>query len=137
MLLQSAKELFICGDFGSDDVFFYYTTTGWCAHYYTVPLFSLITLSRMMWNFLISALPIGLTIVLFDGSPLDNVSLLFNFVDNLKISIFGTRSFSVLGPPSAVPDLLLCSAKYLEQVAVSPPPYFVIHGLSFGVDIVA
>lgn len=28
MLLQLAKELVICGDFTSHDVFFYYTTTG-------------------------------------------------------------------------------------------------------------
>jgi acetoacetyl-CoA synthetase len=97
MLLQSAKELFICGDFGPEDVFFYYTTTGWYAYYYIIRLALLIGFGRMMWNFLISALPIGLTIVLFDGSPLENVSLLFNFVDNLKISIFGTRLFRVFG----------------------------------------
>ncbi|KAF9514059.1 hypothetical protein BS47DRAFT_1362010 [Hydnum rufescens UP504] len=94
MLLQSAKEFLICGDFVPEDVFFYYTTTGW-----------------MMWNFLISALPIGLTIVLFDGSPLDDVSLLFNYVDKLKITLFGT------------------SAKYLEQVATKYHPRQ-LHSLS-------
>lgn len=45
-----------------------------------------------MWNFLVSALPIGLTIVLFDGSPLKDPAFLWNLTDELKITIFGTRS---------------------------------------------
>ncbi|KAF8913910.1 acetoacetyl-CoA synthetase [Gymnopilus junonius] len=82
MLLQAKKEFAICGDLRPDDVFFYYTTTGW-----------------MMWNFLVSGLTIGCTLVLYDGSPLRDVSLLWKLVDDLGITIFGT------------------SAKYLDQLS--------------------
>jgi len=83
MLLQAKKEFAICADIRPDDVFFYYTTTGW-----------------MMWNFLISGLSIGCTLVLYDGSPLRDPSLLWKLVDDLGITIFGT------------------SAKYLDQLSV-------------------
>ncbi|KAF8329778.1 uncharacterized protein EI90DRAFT_3061952 [Cantharellus anzutake] len=81
MLLQSAKELIICGDFVPEDVYFYYTTTGW-----------------MMWNFLVGGLSIGLTLVLYDGSPLRDPSFLWQLTDKIGITVFGT------------------SAKYLEQL---------------------
>ncbi|KAJ7276411.1 acetoacetyl-CoA synthetase [Mycena haematopus] len=82
MLLQAKKEFVICADLRPEDVFFYYTTTGW-----------------MMYNFLISGLSIGCTLVLFDGSPLRDPAFLWKLTDDLKISIFGT------------------SAKYIEQLA--------------------
>ena len=48
------QETFISSSPRSErDVLFYYTTVGW-----------------MMWNWLVSALAIGTTIVLYDGSPL-------------------------------------------------------------------
>lgn len=54
----------------------------------------------MMWNFLVSGLTIGCTLVLYDGSPLRDVGLLWKLVDDLGITIFGT------------------SAKYLDQLSV-------------------
>ena len=54
----------------------------------------------MMWNFLVSSLTVGCTLVLYDGSPLRDVSLLWKLVDKLGITIFGT------------------SAKYLDQLSV-------------------
>lgn len=51
-LLQHAKELVIHGDIRRDDVFFYFTTTGW-----------------MMWNWQVSGLMTGAELVLFDGAP--------------------------------------------------------------------
>ena len=53
-----------------------------------------------MWNFLVSSLTVGCTLVLYDGSPLWDVSLLWKLVDELGITIFGT------------------SAKYLDQLSV-------------------
>ncbi|KAG1755681.1 hypothetical protein EDB19DRAFT_1924945 [Suillus lakei] len=82
MLLQAKKEFVICADLRPADVFFYYTTTGW-----------------MMWNFLVSGLSVGCTLVLYDGSPLREPSYLWCLVDELQISIFGT------------------SAKYLDQLS--------------------
>ncbi|KAF8655274.1 hypothetical protein AX16_003174 [Volvariella volvacea WC 439] len=87
MLLQAKKEFVICGDLQPHDVFFYYTTTGW-----------------MMWNFLISGLSVGCTLVLYDGSPLKDPSFLWNLVDTLGITIFGT------------------SAKYIDQLSKSYRP---------------
>ncbi|EIW76117.1 acetoacetyl-CoA synthetase [Coniophora puteana RWD-64-598 SS2] len=75
MLLQAKKELGICANMKEDDVFFYYTTTGW-----------------MMWNFLVAGLSIGCTLVLYDGSPLREPEYLWNLVDELGISIFGTSA---------------------------------------------
>ncbi|HZW39856.1 MAG TPA: acetoacetate--CoA ligase [Ignavibacteriaceae bacterium] len=73
-LLQHYKELALHTDLKRHDVIFYYTTTGW-----------------MMWNWLISSLQIGATIVLYDGSPLyPDVSFLWKLIDNLGITIFGT-----------------------------------------------
>jgi acetoacetyl-CoA synthetase len=51
-LLQHLKELRLHGNISMDDTVFYFTTCGW-----------------MMWNWLISNLAIGATIVLYDGSP--------------------------------------------------------------------
>ena len=50
-LLQHMKELHFHCDL-KEDTIFYFTTCGW-----------------MMWNWLVSALSIGSTVVLFDGSP--------------------------------------------------------------------
>lgn len=54
----------------------------------------------MMWNFLVSSLSVGCTLVLYDGSPLRDPAYLWNLVDELGITIFGT------------------SAKYIDQLSV-------------------
>jgi acetoacetyl-CoA synthetase len=58
----------------------------------------------MMWNFLVSSLSVGCTLVLYDGSPLRDPSYLWRLADELQISIFGT------------------SAKYLDQLSVNSYP---------------
>lgn len=52
-LIQHVKEHALHLDVRSEDVMFYYTGTGW-----------------MMWNWLVSALAVAKTIVLYDGSPI-------------------------------------------------------------------
>ncbi|MFF7093784.1 acetoacetate--CoA ligase [Streptomyces rubradiris] len=52
ILLEHLKQLGLHCDLGPGDRFFWYTSTGW-----------------MMWNFLVSGLLTGTTIVLYDGSP--------------------------------------------------------------------
>lgn len=55
---------------------FYYTTTGW-----------------MMWNWLVSVLGVGATVVLFDGNPLyPSPSVLWEFAQNVGITVFGTSA---------------------------------------------
>ncbi|MGG8405588.1 acetoacetate--CoA ligase [Streptomyces sp. 12297] len=52
ILLEHLKQLGLHCDLGPEDRFFWYTSTGW-----------------MMWNFLVSGLLTGTTVVLYDGSP--------------------------------------------------------------------
>ncbi|KAL5038140.1 hypothetical protein BDV3_001698 [Batrachochytrium dendrobatidis] len=75
-LIQHLKEHVIHGSMGPKDIFFYYTTTGW-----------------MMWNWLISGLAAGATIVLYDGSPFKpSPAHLWDLIDKLGITIFGTSA---------------------------------------------
>ncbi|MFZ5697934.1 MAG: acetoacetate--CoA ligase [Pseudomonadota bacterium] len=75
-LLQHAKELFLHTDLHEYDVFFYYTTCGW-----------------MMWNWLVSGLMTGATVVLYDGSPFaPTSSVLWDMAETEGITIFGTSA---------------------------------------------
>jgi acetoacetyl-CoA synthetase len=58
VVLEHLKMLAFHQDLGADDVFFWYTTTGW-----------------MMWNYLVGGLLVGATVVLYDGAPGDLWSL--------------------------------------------------------------
>ncbi|GAA0784999.1 acetoacetate--CoA ligase [Marinobacterium sediminicola] len=75
-LLQHLKEHMLHTDVGRDDRLFYYTTCGW-----------------MMWNWLVSGLATGCTLILFDGSPFaPQPSVLWDIAEQEKISIFGTSA---------------------------------------------
>lgn len=75
-LIQHAKEHTLHGDLRRDDVFIYYTTTGW-----------------MMWNWLIGSLITGCTVVLYDGSPFQPTSMvLWDYVDLLNITVLGVSA---------------------------------------------
>jgi len=73
-LIQHLKELILHTNLSDLDTITYFTTCGW-----------------MMWNWLISSLAIGSKVVLLDGSPIyPNISRLWNLIDELKITVFGT-----------------------------------------------
>lgn len=75
-LVQHLKELILHTDLRASDTITYYTTCGW-----------------MMWNWLVSSLAVGATLVLYDGSPLyPTPARLFDLIDQEKISIFGTSA---------------------------------------------
>ena len=75
-LLQHLKELALHTDVKESSTLFYYTTCGW-----------------MMWNWLVSGLALGATIVLFDGSPFHpKQSVLFDLIDEENIDIFGASA---------------------------------------------
>ncbi|TQQ77271.1 acetoacetate--CoA ligase [Vibrio cholerae] len=81
-LLNHLKEHQLHCDIQPQDRVFYYTTTGW-----------------MMWNWHVSALASGATLVIYDGHPLyPQAGALWALVDEAKVSLFGT------------------SAKYLETL---------------------
>ncbi len=75
-LIQHLKELMLHTDIGRDDRFFYYTTCGW-----------------MMWNWMVSGLATGCTLVLFDGSPFaPRPEVLWDMAEREKITVFGTSA---------------------------------------------
>ena len=75
-LLEHLKEHVLHTDVKRDDNIFYATTCGW-----------------MMWNWLVSGLATGATVVLYDGSPmLHELQILFEMADAERISVFGTSA---------------------------------------------
>ncbi len=75
-LIQHLKEFILHTDLTKDDVIFYYTTCGW-----------------MMWNWLVSSLAVGATVVLYDGAPMKpNVDSLIDLIDEDNITVFGTSA---------------------------------------------
>jgi acetoacetyl-CoA synthetase len=76
VLLMHLKEHQLHCDVHRGDRVLYYTTTGW-----------------MMWNWLVSALASGATIVLYDGSPfVPHADHLFDLVDEEGISLLGVSA---------------------------------------------
>jgi acetoacetyl-CoA synthetase len=75
-LIQHLKELVLHTDLKREDRLFYYTTCGW-----------------MMWNWLVSGLAVGATLVLYDGSPSHpDGNALWDLADKVGISVFGTSA---------------------------------------------
>ena len=75
-LLQHLKEMALHTDLGPDDRLFYFTTCGW-----------------MMWNWMVSALALGSTLVLYDGAPLaPEPAILWDMAEAEQITVFGTSA---------------------------------------------
>ncbi|WP_299176560.1 acetoacetate--CoA ligase [uncultured Neptuniibacter sp.] len=75
-LIQHLKEHQLHTDIQRDDCLFYYTTCGW-----------------MMWNWLVSGLACGCTVLLFDGSPFaPSPKVLWDIAEEEKVSVFGTSA---------------------------------------------
>ena len=82
-LLQHLKEHRLHADVRAGDRLFYYTTCGW-----------------MMWNWLVSGLASGATLMLYDGNPfVDDGRILWDYAEDERFTHFGT------------------SAKYIEGLA--------------------
>ena len=80
-LIQHLKEHRIHCDIGPDDTLFYFTTCGW-----------------MMWNWLVSGLASGATLILYDGSPFaDEGKVLLDAIDRERITVFGTSAKFISG----------------------------------------
>lgn len=74
--IEHLKALALQTDLGPDDRFFWFSTTGW-----------------MMWNFLVSGLGVGSTIVMFDGNPgHPDTAMLWHLADELGVTYFGTSA---------------------------------------------
>ncbi|WP_324716620.1 acetoacetate--CoA ligase [Carboxydochorda subterranea] len=80
ILLEHLKALSLHLDLGPGDRFFWYTTTGW-----------------MMWNFLVSGLAVGATVLLYDGSPgYPDLGALWAFAERTGMTYFGTSAPYIL-----------------------------------------
>jgi acetoacetyl-CoA synthetase len=75
-LLQHLKEHVLHTDISAADRLFYFTTCGW-----------------MMWNWLVSGLASGATLVLYDGAPFhDDGHVLWKMAERERITVFGTSA---------------------------------------------
>jgi acetoacetyl-CoA synthetase len=75
-LLQHMKEHQLQGGVKDGDRLFYFTTCGW-----------------MMWNWLVSGLATGATLLLYDGSPFHpDGNILFDYADAERMTYFGTSA---------------------------------------------
>jgi len=76
IVVEHLKMLALHADFGPGDRFFWFTTTGW-----------------MMWNYLVSALLVGATVVMYDGSPgHPDLGTLWRLAARHKVTYFGTSA---------------------------------------------
>lgn len=76
ILVHHLKELILHTDLKREDNIFYFTTCGW-----------------MMWNWLVSSLAVGATLILYDGNPFHpGPEALWQMAQDEKISVFGTSA---------------------------------------------
>ncbi len=74
--IEHMKALTLHCDLGPDDIFFWFSTTGW-----------------MMWNFVVGGLLIGTTIVCYDGHPMwPDPGRLWDMAERLGVTFFGTSA---------------------------------------------
>ena len=102
-------------DLTPTDRFFWFTTTGW-----------------MMWNYLVSGLLVGSTIVLFDGDPgSPGLSTLWKVAADTGTTVFG----------SSAPFLMACrKARIRPRIraagSVRPAPHLPADGFRWVSDVV-
>jgi len=78
-LIQHLKELVLHTNLRRSDRICYFTTCGW-----------------MMWNWLVSSLAVGATMVLYEGSPFyPSAAAMFDLIDEFGITVFGTGAKSI------------------------------------------
>jgi acetoacetyl-CoA synthetase len=76
ILIHHLKELMLHTGLTREETIFYFTTCGW-----------------MMWNWLVSSLATGATLVLYDGNPFHpSPKALWQMAQDEKISVFGTSA---------------------------------------------
>ncbi|WP_232678550.1 acetoacetate--CoA ligase [Nocardioides sp. R-C-SC26] len=89
--LEHAKALTLQHDLGPRDRFFWFSTTGW-----------------MMWNYLVSGLMTGATLVLYDGDPgSPGLDRLWRLAGEAQVTVFG----------ASAPFLMACRKADLDPTA--------------------
>ena len=107
-LIQHMKEHQLhCDVKSGESKMFWFTTCGW-----------------MMWNWLVSGLSSGATIVLYDGSPsYPNLGKLWNMVDDLQITHFGIspKFLSACDNNKIIPNKF-CKLETLQSILSTGSP---------------
>ncbi|MDH3977160.1 MAG: acetoacetate--CoA ligase [Gammaproteobacteria bacterium] len=107
VLLQHLKEHQLHANLGREDRLFFFTTCGW-----------------MMWNWLVSGLASGATIVLYDGSPFEpGPDALWRVAEEERVTIFGAgaKYYAALEQSTFIPrDHCDLSALHTIQSTGSP-----------------
>jgi acetoacetyl-CoA synthetase len=81
ILLEHCKVLALHNDLKPDSRFFWFTSTGW-----------------MMWNYLVSGLLMGASVMLYEGSPsYPSFDALWRFCEKERVTFFGTSAAYVAG----------------------------------------
>ncbi len=107
ILLNHFKELILHTDLKRKDTIFYFTTCGW-----------------MMWNWLVSSLGTGATLLLYDGNPFHpSPEALWRIAQNESITIFETSAgyLAALQNAKARP-METCNLKFLRTILVTGSP---------------
>jgi len=137
VLLQHLKEHQLHSDVRPGDRLFYFTTCGW-----------------MMWNWLVSGLACGATLLLYDGSPFAaKGKVLFDYAAAEKMTHFGTSAKYIdaaakLGlTPGKTHDLAALRAMFSTGSPLSPEGFdwvyreikqdILLASISGGTDIVS
>jgi acetoacetyl-CoA synthetase len=137
VLLQHLKEHQLHSDVRPGDHLFYFTTCGW-----------------MMWNWLISGLACGATLLLYDGSPFAaRGKVLFDYAEAEQMTHFGTSAKYIdaaakLGlTPAKTHDLTALRAMFSTGSPLSPEGFdwvyreikqdILLASISGGTDIVS
>ena len=136
-LIQHLKEHVLHCDLRRDDRLFYFTTCGW-----------------MMWNWLVSGLAVGCTLVLYDGAPLlRRRAILWDMAAAERITTFGTSAkYLALAEkddlrPSETHDLVALQAILSTGSPLAPPSFDYVYSavkkdvrlssISGGTDIIS
>jgi len=136
-LLQHLKELVLHTDLRREDRIFYYTTCGW-----------------MMWNWLVSSLAVGATVVLYDGAPFaPHDDSLWTMAEEERVTVFGTSakylamSEKLQVEPARTHDLASLRAVLSTGSPLAPPSFDYVYGrvkrqvqlssISGGTDIIS
>jgi acetoacetyl-CoA synthetase len=106
-LIQHMKEHLLHVDIKPSDRLFYFTTCGW-----------------MMWNWLVSGLASGATLMLYDGAPFyTNGNALFDYIDQEDIAVFGSSAKFIDGVNKAgLEPISTHSLKTLQTILSTGSP---------------
>jgi acetoacetyl-CoA synthetase len=107
VLLNHLKELLLHTDLKRDDRMFYITSCSW-----------------MMWNWLLSSLAVGATVVLYDGNPnFPDPSAMWKLIDEERVTIFGcSASYLLFLKKEGISPRSIASLASLREISQTGSP---------------